>query len=62
MAVTNSEGTQDVFDVANWLDRANGRAATPAPVPGESTPPPSHTPPRSYEPRHRADVPVDSVA
>jgi len=52
--------SQDVFDVANWLDRANGRepaAAAPAPTHGESAPVPV-----AYAPRHRADVPVDSVA
>lgn len=47
--------TQDVFDVANWLDRANGRV--PAPVSAVTA-----TIPAAYVPRHRADVPVDSVA
>ena len=56
MAVKSSDGAQDVFDVANWLDRANGRGAAPAPS-VESAPPPA-----AYQPRHRADVPVDSVA
>lgn len=56
MAGKNNDGGQDVFDVANWLDRANGRVPTPAPV-VEATPAPV-----SYAPRHRADVPVDSVA
>jgi len=55
MAGKTSDGAQDVFDVANWLDRANGRGANPAPN-GESAPRPS-----TYAPRHRADVPVDSV-
>ena len=50
-----NDGT-DVFDVANWLDRANGRVAAPAPA-GDSPEPPA-----AYVPRHRADVPVDSVA
>ena len=58
MAGKNNDGkSQDVFDVANWLDRANGRAAAPAPSDGESAPIPA-----AYAPRHRADVPVDSVA
>ena len=52
----NDGASKDVFDVANWLDRANGRVATTA-VNGESAPPPS-----AYVPRHRAEVPVDSVA
>ena len=54
MAANNN--STDVFDVANWLDRANGRSAPPAST-GESVPIPS-----AYVPRHRADVPVDSVA
>ena len=58
MAGKNDNGGQDVFDVANWLDRANGRVPTPSARPVE--PPVSVVP--SYEPRHRADVPVDSVA
>ena len=50
--------SQDVFDVANWLDRANGREpAAPASTNGESA-----AVPAAYAPRHRADVPVDSVA
>ncbi|GAB3253374.1 hypothetical protein [Nocardioides dilutus] len=53
---TNEARGQDVFDVANWLDRASGRVDTPAPS-AESAPPPA-----TYAPRHRADVPVDSVA
>lgn len=52
----NDGGPQDVFDVADWLDRASGRMAAPAPS-DESAPPGS-----SYHPRHRADVPVDSFA
>jgi hypothetical protein len=40
---------QDVFDIANWLERA-GAAGEPPPVPSD------------YVPRHRADVGVDSVA
>ena len=56
MPGTNNDGGPDVFDVANWLDRANGR--TPAPTRlVESAPAPV-----SYQPRHRADVPVDSLA
>jgi hypothetical protein len=51
-----SDGSQDVFDVANWLDRANGRVAAPV-RPVESAPPAP-----TYVPRHRAEVPVDSVA
>jgi hypothetical protein len=51
--------TQDVFDVANWLDRANGRAATPSRMPEPAT---ASYVAAAYEPRHRADVPVDSVA
>jgi hypothetical protein len=51
---SNDGGSQDVFDVANWLDRANSRTA--APVPSVTSAPPA------YVPRHRADVPVDSVA
>jgi len=54
MAAKTSD-TQEVFDVANWLDRANGR--TPAPASAVSAPVPA-----AYVPRHRADVPVDSVA
>lgn len=49
--------TDDVFDVANWLDRANGRVPTPAAAAAPAAPVPA-----SYVPRHRADVPVDSVA
>jgi hypothetical protein len=57
MAGTKKDGSsQDVFDVANWLDRANGRPPV-ASNNGESAPAPS-----AYAPRHRADVPVDSVA
>lgn len=41
---------KDVFDVANWLDRANARVAASDPAP------------QAYTPRHRADRPVDSVA
>jgi len=49
MAGTTHDGAQqDVFDVADWLDRANHRDSAQAPT--------------AYEPRHRADVPVDSVA
>lgn len=49
MADTDTAGgSQDVFDVAGWLDRANGRDAASSPA--------------AYVPRHRADVPVDSVA
>ena len=51
---SSAGGSQDVFDVANWLDRANGREATSS---GESAEPPA-----TYVPRHRADVPADSVA
>jgi hypothetical protein len=58
MATQLAEG--DVFDVGNWLDRAQGR------TPGVAAAAPSHAVgspvPVSYEPRHRADVPVDSVA
>jgi len=53
---SNSGGSPDVFDVANWLDRANGRVDAPVSR-VESTPPPP-----TYVPRHRAEVPVDSVA
>ena len=48
MGGTNDDGGQDVFDVAGWLDRANGRDNAAAPP--------------AYVPRHRADVPADSVA
>jgi len=48
--------TTDVFDVANWIDRANGRTI------GSATSAESPPIPPSYVPRHRADVPVDSVA
>ncbi len=58
MAGKNNDGGQDVFDVANWLDRANGRVQTPSARPVEA---PAAVVP-SYAPRHRADVPVDSVA
>ena len=51
--------TQDVFDVANWLDRANGRVAAPSRAPEAA---PAAYVPAAYQPRHRADVPVDSVA
>ena len=59
MAGKTDGKSQDVFDVANWLDRANGRTSTPAAAPanGENGPIPA-----AYAPRHRADVPVDSVA
>ena len=58
MAGKKNDGkSQDVFDVANWLDRANGRPTAPASANGESAPIPA-----AYAPRHRADVPVDSVA
>jgi hypothetical protein len=57
MAVRTTD-TQDVFDVANWLDRANGRVPSAATV-THVDPAPVAT---AYEPRHRADVPVDSVA
>jgi hypothetical protein len=53
---TTDSGSKDVFDVANWLDRANGRAEAPVPVVTSAPAPPA------YAPRHRADVPVDSVA
>lgn len=57
MAGTKTDGgSKDVFDVGNWLDRANGRVSTPA-SDGASAPIPP-----AYQPRHRADVPVDSVA
>jgi hypothetical protein len=57
MAGTKTDGaSQDVFDVANWLDRANGRSSTPAAEVASAPIPPA------YQPRHRADVPVDSVA
>lgn len=57
MASKNNDGaSKDVFDVANWINRANNRPAAAA-NDGESAPPPA-----SYAPRHRADVPVDSVA
>ena len=55
----NTADTQDVFDVANWLDRANGRVTAPSRLP---EPAPVAYVPAAYEPRHRADVPVDSVA
>ncbi len=42
-----TQSGQDVFDVANWLERATGQT-TIAPV--------------EYTPRHRAEVPVDSRA
>ena len=54
--MNGADGSQDVFDVANWLDRANGREAAPAAT-GDSVQPPS-----AYVPRHRADVTADSVA
>jgi hypothetical protein len=57
MAVRTTD-TQDVFDVANWLDRANGRVPSPATVTHVDAAPVA----TAYEPRHRADVPVDSVA
>jgi hypothetical protein len=44
-----SAAAQDVFDIANWLERAGG-AVAPPPVA------------QDYVPRHRADVGVDSVA
>ena len=53
---SNDGGSPDVFDVANWLDRANGRVAAPASVVRSTPAPPT------YVPRHRADVAVDSVA
>jgi hypothetical protein len=53
---SNDGGSQDVFDVANWLDRANSRTAAPVPSVTSAPAPPA------YVPRHRADVPVDSVA
>jgi hypothetical protein len=39
----------DVFDIANWLERAGAAGETPPVAP-------------DYVPRHRADVGVDSVA
>lgn len=57
MAGTNADAaSQDVFDVANWLDRANGRPSTAAAEVASAPTAPA------YQPRHRADVPVDSVA
>jgi hypothetical protein len=57
MAGTSDDGgSQDVFDVANWLDRANSRTAAPVPSVTSAPAPPT------YVPRHRADVPADSVA
>jgi hypothetical protein len=53
MADHQPDAAQDVFDIANWLERATSPARPPlaaAPAPPE------------YVPRHRADVPVDSVA
>ena len=41
--------SQDVFDIANWLERA-GATSPPTPVAPE------------YVPRHRSDVAADSVA
>ncbi len=52
---------QDVFDVANWLDRATGRTAAPG-LQGSSLDGTSAPAPTAYVPRHRADVPADSVA
>jgi hypothetical protein len=49
---------QDVFDIANWLERAN--AHVDAPAPRRAVAP--ETPPPAYVPRHRADVTTDSVA
>lgn len=57
MAVKQADAN-DVFDVANWLDRAQGRTAVaPKPSIAETVPVVA-----AYVPRHRADVPVDSVA
>jgi hypothetical protein len=56
MAGMSNGGSTDVFDVANWLDRANGRVAAPVSKVESAPPMPA------YVPRHRADVPVDSVA
>ncbi|HET6968703.1 MAG TPA: hypothetical protein VFI44_10515 [Ornithinibacter sp.] len=53
---SNNGGSPDVFDVANWLDRANGRVDAPVSRVESAPPPPT------YVPRHRAEVPVDSVA
>lgn len=45
----DSAAAQDVFDIANWLERAGAAGETPPAAP-------------DYVPRHRADVAVDSVA
>jgi hypothetical protein len=50
--------TQDVFDIANWLERATTHSD--APVPRAAAAPAA--PPPTYVPRHRADVAADSVA
>lgn len=50
--------TQDVFDIANWLERATSRRDE-APTPRASVVP---APPQEYVPRHRADIAADSVA
>ncbi|MBJ7357775.1 hypothetical protein [Nocardioides sp.] len=50
--------SQDVFDIANWLARANAHVDAPEPRPAVAP----AAPPPTYVPRHRADVPADSVA
>ncbi len=47
---------KEVFDVANWLDRATGRTAAPVRTLAGSAGP------STYAPRHRSHAPVDSVA
>jgi len=53
MADQHPDPTQDVFDIANWLERAT------TPVRPAQVAPPA---PPDYVPRHRADVAADSVA
>jgi hypothetical protein len=53
----DNAAAQDVFDIANWLERAGRRDVAPVPVPVALTPVAP-----DYVPRHRADVGVDSVA
>jgi hypothetical protein len=49
--------TTEVFDVADWLNRANGRAEAPQVA---AVPEPARV--EAYVPRHRAEVAADTVA
>lgn len=54
----SNAASQDVFDIANWLERASSRDTAPAPRAASAPAPVAPV----YVPRHRADVAGDSVA